>query len=86
MSAPAAIFAGTLGTRIRLLAARDPESKGMIERNNGFFETSFLPGRTFTGPADFNAQLSGGCRGPTPAWSARPGPGRWTLWLSIWPR
>ena len=59
VSAPAAMFAGTLGTRIRLLAARDPESKGVIERNNGFFETSFLPGRTFTGPADFNAQLSG---------------------------
>jgi hypothetical protein len=59
VSAPAAMFAGTLGTRVRLLAARDPESKGVIERNNGFFETSFLPGRTFTGPADFNAQLTG---------------------------
>ncbi len=31
----------------------------MTERNNGFFETSFLPGRRFTGPADFNAQLAG---------------------------
>ena len=29
----------------------------MVERNNGFFETSFLPGRTFASPADFNAQL-----------------------------
>jgi len=59
VSAPAAMFAGTLGTRIRLLPARDPESKGVIERNNGFFETSFLPGRTFRSPADFNAQLAG---------------------------
>ena len=53
------MFAGTLGTRIRLLAARDPESKGVIERNNGFFETSFLPGRTFSGPEDFNTQMAG---------------------------
>jgi hypothetical protein len=30
----------------------------MVERNNGFFETSFLPGRTFTSPADFNTQLT----------------------------
>jgi transposase len=57
VSAPAAMFAGTLGTRIRLLPPRDPESKGVIERSNGFFETSFLPGRTFSGPEDFNAQL-----------------------------
>ncbi len=58
LSAAAAQFAGTLATRIRLLPARDPESKGITERNNGFFETSFLPGRTFTCPADFNTQLA----------------------------
>lgn len=29
----------------------------MVERNNGFLETSFLPGRTFASPADFNVQL-----------------------------
>ena len=29
----------------------------MVERNNGFFETSFLPGRAFASPADFNTQL-----------------------------
>ena len=57
VGASAAMFAGTLGTRIRLLPARDPESKGITERNNEFFETSFLPGRSFTGPQDFNAQL-----------------------------
>jgi hypothetical protein len=37
---------------------RDPEAKGIVERANGYLETSFLPGRTFTGPADFNSQLS----------------------------
>jgi transposase len=35
----------------------DPEAKGLVERANGYLETSFLPGRSFTGPADFNAQL-----------------------------
>jgi hypothetical protein len=30
----------------------------MTERNNGFLETSFLPGRSFASPADFNAQLA----------------------------
>lgn len=50
-------FAGTLGVKIELAPARDPEHKGMIERRNGYFETSFLPGRTFTSPADFNAQF-----------------------------
>jgi len=52
-------FAGTLGTRIHQVPPRDPESKGVIERANGFFETSFMPGRTFTCPADYNAQLAG---------------------------
>ena len=51
-------FAGTLGTRIYQAAARDPETKGVIERANGFFETSFMPGRTFTGPGDYNTQLA----------------------------
>jgi hypothetical protein len=54
----AAAFAGTLATRIRLAPPRDPEFKGMVERNNGFFETSFLPGRHFASPADFNDQLA----------------------------
>jgi transposase len=52
-------FAGTLGTRIYQTASRDPESKGVIERANGFLETSFMPGRTFTSPIDYNAQLAG---------------------------
>ncbi len=53
-----AAFTGTLATRLVRLRPRDPESKGVVERRNQFFETSFMPGRDFTGPADFNAQLS----------------------------
>jgi hypothetical protein len=29
----------------------------MVERNNDYYERSFLPGRVFTGPADFNTQI-----------------------------
>lgn len=58
VTAAAAAFAGTLATRVVLAPPRDPEFKGMTERNNGFLETSFLPGRQFTSPADFNTQLA----------------------------
>jgi hypothetical protein len=51
-------FMGTLATRLVLLRARDPESKGIVERRNGWFETSFMPGRSFASPADFNEQFT----------------------------
>jgi hypothetical protein len=51
-------FCGTLATRIVQLRPFDPESKGIVERVNGYLETSFLPGRAFTSPADFNTQLA----------------------------
>lgn len=51
-------FTGTLATRIVQLKPYDPESKGIVERRNQFFETSFMPGRTFTSPADFNIQFT----------------------------
>ena len=51
-------FCGTLATRVHQLKANDPESKGLVERRNGFFETSFMPGREFASPADFNAQFA----------------------------
>lgn len=51
-------FCGTLATRIHQLKVRDPESKGVVERRNGFFETSFMPGRRFVSPADFNGQFA----------------------------
>jgi transposase len=52
-----AVLRGLLGTRVFVTAPRDPEAKGLVERTNGYFETSFLPGRRFSDPADFNAQL-----------------------------
>lgn len=58
LTAEAASFAGTLGVRIKLAPPRDPETKGLVERRNGYFETSFLPGRTFTSPFDFNTQIA----------------------------
>lgn len=50
-------FCGVLGTRLIQARPYDPETKGVVERANGYLETSFLPGRTFTSAADFNAQL-----------------------------
>ncbi len=51
-------FMGTLATRLVLLPPNDPQSKGLVERRNGFFETSFMPGRSFTSAADFNGQFT----------------------------
>jgi transposase len=75
-------FRGTLGITVIQCRPRDPEAKGLVERANGYLETSFLPGRRFTSPADFNAQLEGwlirantrqhralGCR-PADRWDA----------------
>jgi transposase len=50
-------FRGTLGMGAVLCARGDPEAKGLVERANGYLETSFLPGRTFGSPADFDVQL-----------------------------
>jgi hypothetical protein len=57
LTVPVVSFAGTLATKFVLLAPNDPESKGLVERRNGFFETSFMPGRSFASPADFNDQF-----------------------------
>jgi transposase len=51
-------FRGMLGIAIHQCRPADPEAKGLVERANGYLETSFMPGRTFTGPHDFNAQLT----------------------------
>ncbi|MDP7707047.1 IS21 family transposase [Mycobacterium sp. TY815] len=50
-------FCGVLGTRLIQTRPYDPESKGLVERANGYLQTSFLPARTFTDAADFNTQL-----------------------------
>ncbi len=52
-------FRGTLGAKVLVLRPRDPEAKGIIERAHDYLERAFLPGRTFTGPDDFNHQLQG---------------------------
>jgi len=48
---------GTLATKLVLLPPRDPKSKGVVERRNGWFETSFMPGHASESPADFNTQF-----------------------------
>jgi transposase len=50
-------FRGTLGVKVVICKPADPEAKGLLERAHDYLERSFLPGRHFSGPADFNAQL-----------------------------
>jgi transposase len=57
LTAECQAFRGTLATKVYVCKPADPEAKGLVERANGYLETSFLPGRTFASPADFNAQL-----------------------------
>ena len=51
-------FRGTLAAKVVICRPADPEAKGLVERLHDYLERSFLPGRTFTGPADFNAQIT----------------------------
>ena len=55
---PVTAFSGTLASKVVQLKPYDPESKGVVERANQYLETSFMPGRTFTSPTDFNTQLA----------------------------
>jgi transposase len=48
-----------LGTKVIVLKPAEPEHKGIIERAHDYLETSFLPGRVFADPDDFNTQLQG---------------------------
>jgi transposase len=52
-------FRGTLGTKVYVCRPADPEAKGVVERFHDYLERSFLPGRSFISPADFNTQLAG---------------------------
>ena len=52
-------FRGVLGAKVIICKPADPEAKGMLERLHDYLERSFLPGRTFTSPTDFNTQLAG---------------------------
>jgi transposase len=58
LTAECQAFRGTLATKVLICRPADPEAKGLVERLHDYLERSFLPGRTFTDPADFNAQLA----------------------------
>jgi transposase len=58
LTAACQAFRGTLATKVLICRPADPEAKGLVERLHDYLERSFLPGRTFTGPADFNAQIT----------------------------
>jgi transposase len=48
-----------LGAEVIICRPCDPEAKGLVERFHDYLEGSFLHGRTFASPADFNNQLTG---------------------------
>ena len=50
-------FRGTLGAKVLVCKPADPEAKGLIERCHDYLERSFLPGRSFASPGDFNTQM-----------------------------
>ena len=52
-----ASLCGQLAVGWRILERRDCEAKGVIERLQGFIETSFEPGRSFANELDFQEQL-----------------------------
>ncbi|MGZ6638450.1 MAG: IS21 family transposase [Solirubrobacteraceae bacterium] len=52
-----ASFCGGLAVGWRILDPGDCEAKGVIERLQGFMETSFEPGRSFANEFDFQDQL-----------------------------
>ena len=52
-----AAFCGELRVGWYFCAPADPQAKGLVERLQGYLETSFEPGRSFVGPEDFQAQL-----------------------------
>ena len=54
---PFAAFCGELGVGWRFLEPRDPQSKGVVERLQGYAETSFEPGRSFANELDYQLQL-----------------------------
>jgi transposase len=58
LTASCQAFRGTLGAKVIICKPADPEAKGLIERAHDYLERSFLPGRAFASPADFNAQLA----------------------------
>jgi transposase len=58
LTAECQAFRGTLGTKVLICLPAAPEAKGLIERAHDYLERSFLPGRTFASPTEFNTQLA----------------------------
>lgn len=56
-SDPFAAFCGQLRLAWHICAPSDAQTKGTVERLQGYMETSFEPGRDFAGPLDFQDQL-----------------------------
>jgi len=54
----ASMWAGGMGAAIKLAKPRDPETKGRVERANGYLDGSFEPARTFETIDDFNEQMN----------------------------
>ena len=57
LTAECQAFRGTLAARVYVCQPADPEAKGLVERFHDYLERSFLPGREFSSPADFNTQM-----------------------------
>jgi transposase len=58
LTAECQAFRGTLGAKVIICKPADPEAKGLVERLHDYLERSFLSGRRFGSPQDFNSQLT----------------------------
>lgn len=54
---PFAGFCGQLGVGWVILAARDPQAKGVLERSHRYLRSNFEPGRRFANHHDFQEQF-----------------------------
>jgi len=54
-------FCGQLGVGWVILAAADPQAKGVLERSHRFMRSNFEPGRRFANEADYQLQFDGWC-------------------------
>jgi transposase len=71
LTAECQAFRGTLAARVYVCQPGDPEAKGLVERFHDYLERSFLPGREFTGPADFNTQMQAWIATASTRWHRR---------------
>jgi transposase len=56
-----AAFCGQLGVGWVILAAADPQAKGLLERSHRFLRSNFEPGRRFANELDFQHQFDVWC-------------------------